>query len=294
MTVAVAGGTREVDVPRLLRSRPALDDAQIVEMARLAHDLEGAMGWPVDLEVAYRGDALYLLQCRPITTLGTAARPEASAGNAVGERNGRSGPYRQPESRPRTIFRPQGGDVSQVDTREATAARAPRAGAAPIPAPPGFPVAWERPDDEQRFWEQERTHFPTPIIPLDYSLMDVVYSRGFNAAAEHYGLPIRGPRPTDRRVHVLLDGAAHPAGAAGGAGEDRRGADQPGHGQRSGERWEREWLPEIQRHLAELRAYDLAGAATAGPGGPPRRDPASGWRGSGRSTSCWRSRCCSG
>ena len=74
MTVAVVGGTREVDVPRLLWSRPTLQDQQIVEMARLAHNLERAMGWPVDLEVAYRDDALYLLQCRPITTLGTAAR----------------------------------------------------------------------------------------------------------------------------------------------------------------------------------------------------------------------------
>jgi pyruvate,water dikinase len=70
MTVAIAGGTREVDVPRLLRSQPALEDRQIVEMARLSRDLERAMGWPVDLECAYRDDVLYLLQCRPITTLG--------------------------------------------------------------------------------------------------------------------------------------------------------------------------------------------------------------------------------
>ena len=77
MTVAVAGGTREVDVPRLLQSRPALADAQIVEMARLAHDLEETIGWPVDLECAYRDDVLYLLQCRPITTLRTAARLDA-------------------------------------------------------------------------------------------------------------------------------------------------------------------------------------------------------------------------
>ena len=28
------------------------------------------MGWPVDIECAYRGRELYLLQCRPITTLG--------------------------------------------------------------------------------------------------------------------------------------------------------------------------------------------------------------------------------
>lgn len=69
MTVAVPGGTREVDVPRLLWQRPALRDAQLFELARLARDLERAMGWPVDLEVAWRGDTLSLLQCRPITTL---------------------------------------------------------------------------------------------------------------------------------------------------------------------------------------------------------------------------------
>jgi hypothetical protein len=27
------------------------------------------MGWPVDIESAYQGDDLYLLQCRLITTL---------------------------------------------------------------------------------------------------------------------------------------------------------------------------------------------------------------------------------
>jgi pyruvate,water dikinase len=77
MTVAVAGGTREVDVPRMLWSRPVVEEAQIVEMARLARDLERAMGWPVDLEVAFREDTLYLLQCRPITTLGAAATAQA-------------------------------------------------------------------------------------------------------------------------------------------------------------------------------------------------------------------------
>lgn len=74
MTVAILGGTREVDVPRLLWTRPALQEEQMLETARLAHDLEQAMGWPVDIECAYRDGTLYLLQCRPITTLGVGAR----------------------------------------------------------------------------------------------------------------------------------------------------------------------------------------------------------------------------
>ncbi|MSP12898.1 MAG: hypothetical protein EXR62_08065 [Chloroflexi bacterium] len=73
MTVAVADGTKEVDIPRILRKQPALEEGQAAEMARLAVDLEQVMGWPVDIECAFQGGRLYLLQCRPITTLAHAA-----------------------------------------------------------------------------------------------------------------------------------------------------------------------------------------------------------------------------
>lgn len=83
MTVAVPGGTREVGVPRLLRNRPALNERQIGAMTALASSLETTMGWPVDVECAFHGDRLYLLQCRPITTLmpsrGTQASPVVAA-----------------------------------------------------------------------------------------------------------------------------------------------------------------------------------------------------------------------
>ncbi len=69
MTVSQTEGTREVDVPRFMRSQPALDDDKAAEMAHLARALEEEMGWPVDIECAYHADDLYLLQCRPITTL---------------------------------------------------------------------------------------------------------------------------------------------------------------------------------------------------------------------------------
>jgi pyruvate, water dikinase len=70
MTVAVAGGTREVAVPRLLRERASLSKAQVAELAEFAVGLEEKMDRPVDIETAFAGDLLYLLQCRPITTLG--------------------------------------------------------------------------------------------------------------------------------------------------------------------------------------------------------------------------------
>ena len=69
MTVLAPAGTHEVPVPRRQQRVPSIDDSQVLELARLGMALESAMGWPVDIECAYRGRDLYLLQCRPITTL---------------------------------------------------------------------------------------------------------------------------------------------------------------------------------------------------------------------------------
>jgi len=73
MTVSVPGGTEEVDVPAFLRRRAALETPQLREMALLALSLEDRHQWPVDVECAYHGGKLYLLQCRPVTTLAARA-----------------------------------------------------------------------------------------------------------------------------------------------------------------------------------------------------------------------------
>ena len=69
MTVMVSEGTKEVPVPKLLSTEPALNDGQAIEMAEMAIKLENATSYPVDIECAIANGTLYLLQCRPITTL---------------------------------------------------------------------------------------------------------------------------------------------------------------------------------------------------------------------------------
>ncbi|MCH7697440.1 MAG: PEP/pyruvate-binding domain-containing protein [Chloroflexi bacterium] len=69
MTVMVPEGTKEVPVPKLLSEEPTLNDEQAIEMAEMAVKLEQATGHPVDIECAIAQGTLYLLQCRPITTL---------------------------------------------------------------------------------------------------------------------------------------------------------------------------------------------------------------------------------
>lgn len=68
------GGTAEVEVQKSQRKITTLRDNQIREVARLALNLEKSIGMPVDIEVTYRNEKLYLLQCRPITTLGRETR----------------------------------------------------------------------------------------------------------------------------------------------------------------------------------------------------------------------------
>lgn len=69
MTVLAEGGTTEVNVPISDRQAFTLDGEKTRDITRLALELERKMGWPVDLEFAYYANDLYLLQCRPITTL---------------------------------------------------------------------------------------------------------------------------------------------------------------------------------------------------------------------------------
>ena len=69
MPVMTPEGTDEGAVPRFMHSQRTLSEEQLVEIARLAIALEEQMGWPVDIENAYQGDDLYLLQSRLSTTL---------------------------------------------------------------------------------------------------------------------------------------------------------------------------------------------------------------------------------
>lgn len=70
MTVMTDIGTIDVDVPEELRTASSLDDDQVRAMTSLALKLERAVGYAVDIECAIANNTLYLLQCRPITTLG--------------------------------------------------------------------------------------------------------------------------------------------------------------------------------------------------------------------------------
>lgn len=68
LTVLTSEGTKEVELPNEMQNQPSIDQNQALDIGNLAIELENRMGWPVDLEIAYKDNELYLLQCRPIST----------------------------------------------------------------------------------------------------------------------------------------------------------------------------------------------------------------------------------
>jgi pyruvate,water dikinase len=64
---APGGGTIEEPVADDLVNACCLDDEMLASLHRLAARCESCFGKGLDLEWAFAGDALYLLQCRPIT-----------------------------------------------------------------------------------------------------------------------------------------------------------------------------------------------------------------------------------
>lgn len=68
MTILQTAGVKQIPTPRPMRSQAVLNATQIQEVTHLTLQLEAEMGWPVDIEAAYRHHQLHLLQCRPITT----------------------------------------------------------------------------------------------------------------------------------------------------------------------------------------------------------------------------------
>jgi pyruvate,water dikinase len=73
------GGTVEEEIPADLTERLCLDDDQLAELDRLAGRCEEVYGPARDIEWAFAGGQLYLLQCRAITRAGPEVRPVSGA-----------------------------------------------------------------------------------------------------------------------------------------------------------------------------------------------------------------------
>ncbi|HEU5034457.1 MAG TPA: PEP/pyruvate-binding domain-containing protein [Mycobacteriales bacterium] len=72
---AGAGGTVEEQLPQQMWEQLCLDDGQLRELAELAHRCEEIYGPGRDIEWAFAGGELFLLQCRAVTVAGGTGTP---------------------------------------------------------------------------------------------------------------------------------------------------------------------------------------------------------------------------
>jgi len=73
------GGDKTLDIPAEERSQRVLTDSQILEVAAFAKTIEEHYGSPQDIEWSYADGGFWIVQSRPITTLGTKASTSTPA-----------------------------------------------------------------------------------------------------------------------------------------------------------------------------------------------------------------------
>ncbi len=75
------GETVTKDVPSDMREKLVLSDEEILQLSDQAEILEKHYGIPQDIEWAFKGGEMFILQSRPITTISADAKVEESEGN---------------------------------------------------------------------------------------------------------------------------------------------------------------------------------------------------------------------
>ena len=129
----------------------------------------------------------------------------------------------------------------------------------PIPAAPDFPVLWDDPSDAFLMWTNDRMHFPRPMAALEYEVW-AAFLDGANLAGKTYAFPIR---QRFRRINGYVYQAAIPIvpfdqmEANGHLSQElmTKGIEE------LPDRWQREWLPEVQQILERWRAFPLPTAS---------------------------------
>lgn len=147
--------------------------------------------------------------------------------------------------------------MAQETAQAKTEAAAPRT----IPTPPDFPVAWERPEDAGAFWTRDPMHFVSQITPLEGAYVRRFMDLGSRSAAEKLGMPAHF---IARRINTQFYQALVPITADHAALERIEKESEQKLGAAIGSfnaAWREEYLPEIERYIADWAAFDLAGAS---------------------------------
>ena len=80
-----SGTSVKVDVPEEKRKERVLSDEELIELTEMGKRVQAHYGEPMDTEWAFEKDNLFLLQARPITTLGDSKAEEGGESSDLGD-----------------------------------------------------------------------------------------------------------------------------------------------------------------------------------------------------------------
>jgi pyruvate,water dikinase len=122
-----------------------------------------------------------------------------------------------------------------------------------------FPVTWRTASDSGRLWTQDRLHYPDPITPLEFSLIEDGVDAGLTKGAQAYGLSLTvHDRHINTYLYTHVEAGPIDTGAPAFSREPSLQLEAAMGCLRS--TWNDTWLPEIQSHLAWWAAFPYAEA----------------------------------
>ncbi|MEX0782666.1 MAG: PEP-utilizing enzyme [Dehalococcoidia bacterium] len=127
----------------------------------------------------------------------------------------------------------------------------------PLPIPADFPIAWQKPGDEQLPWFQDLMHNPMPVTPLTASIDTDAFSTGASRGLDGLFLPISRLRQMVQNNYVYLTaepilGTPEEMEARFGQMQGAIGALMPGFL----ERFYSDYVPRILAHTNRNRDTD--------------------------------------
>jgi phosphohistidine swiveling domain-containing protein len=116
-----------------------------------------------------------------------------------------------------------------------------------------FPIAWSQAADAERPWTQERLHYPEPVAPLEFAVIEAFTTTGLTAAAAQFGLPLEARMC---RLNGYVYQSTTPSISPGPELARRmRDAVEPllAGADRLAEDWRERHLPEVRAHMRDVR-----------------------------------------
>ena len=129
-----------------------------------------------------------------------------------------------------------------------------------IPIPPDFPVTWVDPGDEHLPFMLDRLHTPSPVTPLTGSLHEVYFSQGASKGFESAGQPLGFHVRRINTYYYLAIAPSVPPEEMEAAGAHAEATLKNALGNFA-DRWDNEWVPEIQGYHDTWDGFDLQGAS---------------------------------